>query len=68
MLMGADGRCDRQNPVRERDRIGKGKESVTENERRAADSLQLGDVVLRGACAIAIIVGALAALLAIQPA
>jgi hypothetical protein len=41
---------------------------VTENERRAADSLRLSDVVLRGAFAIALIVVALAALIAIQPA
>ncbi len=46
----------------------KGKGFVTENERRAADSLQLSDVVVRGVFAVGLIVVALAALLAIQPA
>ncbi len=41
---------------------------MTENERRAADSLRLTEVVVRGAFAIGLIVVALAALLAIQPA
>ena len=41
---------------------------MSENERRAADTLTLGEVVLRGAFAIALIVVVLAALLALQPA
>ena len=41
---------------------------MTENERRAADSLRLSDVVLRGLFAIALILVAFAALMAIQPA
>jgi hypothetical protein len=41
---------------------------VTENERRAADSLRLSDVVLRSLFAIALILVAFAALMAIQPA
>lgn len=40
--------------------------TVTENERRATDSLQVGDVVLRGAMALALILVAFAALMAIQ--
>jgi hypothetical protein len=40
--------------------------TVTENERRATDSLQVGDVVLRGAFALALILVAFAALMAVQ--
>ncbi len=39
---------------------------MTENERRAADSLQLSDIVLRGVFAIALILVAFAALMVIQ--
>lgn len=42
--------------------------TVSENEQRAADTLTLTDVVWRGAFALALIIVALAALLAIQPA
>jgi hypothetical protein len=45
-----------------------GRGTVTENERRAADSLRLADVVVRGLFAIGLILVALAALVAIQPA
>ncbi len=40
--------------------------TVTENERRATDTLQVGDVVLRGAFALALILVAFAALMAVQ--
>jgi hypothetical protein len=49
-----------------RSREGRG--TVTENERRAADSLQLSDVVVRGVFVIMLIVVAFAALMVIQPA
>lgn len=41
---------------------------MTENEQRAADSLQLSDVVVRGVFVIMLIVVAFAALMVIQPA
>lgn len=47
-----------------RNREGTG--PVTENERRATDTLQVGDVVLRGAFALALILVAFAALMAVQ--
>lgn len=40
---------------------------MSENERRAADTLRTSDLVLRGASVVALIVGALLAVLAIQP-
>ena len=49
-------------------RSGEGRGAVTENERRAADSLQLSDVVVRGVFVIMLIVVAFAALMVIQPA
>ncbi len=46
--------------------ILEGMGTVTENERRATDSLQVWDVVLRGAFALALILVAFAALMAVQ--
>ena len=40
---------------------------MTENQRRAADTLRARDVLLRAASAVGLIVAALAALVAIQP-
>lgn len=41
---------------------------MSENQRRAQDTLTARDLVLRGASAIGLIMAALAALLAVQPA
>ena len=60
---GATGRL-----IWEKGTVREGRGTVTENERRAADSLRLSDVVLRGLFAIALILVAFAALMAIQPA
>ena len=43
-------------------------EEMSENERRAADQLTAQDLVIRAASAIGLIMAALTALLAIQPA
>ena len=52
-----------------RDDHGEGTGTVSsENQRRAADTLRVRDVVVRAASAVGLIAAALAALLAIQPA
>ena len=53
---------------RGRDDRGEGVGHVTENQRRAQDSLSPRELMLRGASAIALIATVLAVLLAIQPA
>jgi hypothetical protein len=40
---------------------------VSENERRAADTLRASDLLIRGASVVILIVAALAAILAMQP-
>jgi len=40
---------------------------VSENERRAADTLRMSDLLVRGASVVLLIVTALLAILAIQP-
>ena len=48
--------------------IGEGAGRVTENERRAADSLRASDLVLRGVGVIGLIAVALVLLLVLNPA
>ena len=59
------GTCRRGDGTR--DDHGEGTGTVTENQRRAADTLRARDVLLRAASAVGLIVAALAALVAIQP-
>jgi hypothetical protein len=50
------------------DGIGEGSGRVTENERRAADSLRASDLVLRGVGVVGLITVALVLLLVLYPA